>query len=161
MSQTPPIVTRRRLLGAAGAALAVPVVAAWPRPAQAADTPVFSRAGAAINGYDPVAYFTEGAPVKGDAAFITMWNGADWRFSSAANQAAFEADPGAYAPQYGGYCAYAVANGYTARTDPDAWSVVDGKLYLNYSRRVRGLWLQDVPGHVASADANWPGVLAR
>ena len=158
MTRTAPQPTRRHLLLLAAAALPLALL---PRGAEAQEPAVFSGGGAAINGYDPVAYFTDGAPVKGDAAFTTMWNGADWRFASAANQAAFEANPDAYAPQYGGYCAYAVANGYTAKTDPDAWSIVDGKLYLNYSRRVRGLWERDVPGHVASADANWPAVLGR
>ena len=102
----------------------------------------------------------DGAPhSKGDTDHSSTWNGATWRFASADNKAAFDANPDAYAPQYGGYCAYAVANGYTAKTDPDAWSIVDGKLYLNYSRRVRTRWLEDVPGNIAKGDANWPSVL--
>lgn len=152
--------SRRALLGAAAsAALAAPLALATSRPAMAAEPPVFERRGAAINGYDPVAYFTDGAPVEGDPAITSTWNGAEWRFATAENKATFDADPEAYAPQYGGYCAYAVANGYTAKTDPDAWSIEDGKLYLNFSRRVRRLWLEDVPGHIAAGDANWPKVL--
>lgn len=154
-----PFLSRRRFLSAGAAALALPVVLAIPRPAMAGEPPVFSAGGAAINGYDPVAYFTKAAPVRGDAAYTTMWNGAEWRFSSAENQATFERNPERYAPQYGGYCAFAVANGYTAKTDPDAWSVVDGKLYLNFNRRIRTRWLQDVPGNIAAGDANWPSVL--
>ena len=84
---------------------------------------------------------------------------ATWRFSSAANLAAFEADPEAYAPQYGGYCAWAVSQGYTASTDPTAWRIVDGKLYLNYSQGVQRRWEQDIPGNIVKADTNWPKVL--
>ena len=88
-----------------------------------------------------------------------MWKGATWRFASAANRTAFEMNPKAYAPQYGGYCAYAVSRGYTAKIEPDAWRIVDGKLYLNYSRSVRTHWAADVPGNIAKANANWPAVL--
>lgn len=151
--------TRRRLLASAAVLAALPVALAWPRPAMAEEPAIFSAGGAAINGYDPVAYFTEDAPVPGDPAFTTLWNGAEWRFTSAENQSRFERDPERYAPQYGGYCAFAVANGYTAKTDPDAWSVVDGKLYLNFNRRIRSRWLRDVPGNIAAGDANWPAVL--
>lgn len=156
---TRPAFTRRSFLAAGAAAVALPVALTLPRPAMAGEPPVFSARGAAINGYDPVAYFTEGAPVPGDAAFTTMWNGAEWRFSSAETQAMFEGNPERYAPQYGGYCAFAVANGYTAKTDPDAWSVVDDKLYLNFNKRIRSRWLRDVPGNIAAGDANWPSVL--
>ena len=113
----------------------------------------------AINGYDPVAYFTEGRPLEGRAEIASDWDGATLRFASAENKALFDADPEKYAPAYGGYCAYAVSKGYTASTDPDAWSIYEGRLYLNYSRSVRALWSVNKAGHVASADANWPGVL--
>ena len=156
----PATLTRRRLLTAAGAAaLAAPAAFTLSSPAYAAEPPVFQRRGAAINGYDAVAYFTESKPVRGSDDFVSDWNGATWRFASAENKATFDADPEAYAPQYGGYCAYAVANGYTAKTDPDAWSVVDNKLYLNFNKSVRTRWLADVPGHIAAGDANWPAVL--
>lgn len=118
----------------------------------------YSDDGYAIGGYDPVAYHTESRPVKGDTALSLRWQGAEWLFSSAENRAIFEADPMRYAPQYGGYCAFAVSQGYTAKTDPDAFSVVDGRLFLNYSRRVRKMWERDVPGHIASADKNWPSL---
>jgi hypothetical protein len=131
-------------------------------PAAAQGKPeVFSDRGAAIRGYDPVAYFSDAKPVKGSEQFTHQWKGASWRFASAANRERFAAVPEKYAPQYGGYCAYAVAHGYTASIDPDAWSVVDGKLYLNYSPSVRAQWRKDVPGFIRKADANWPGVLAK
>lgn len=120
---------------------------------------IYSDRHGAIRGYDPVAYFTEGKAVKGTDGFTHQWQGATWRFSSAANRDRFAADPGKYAPQYGGYCAYGVAGGYAVSIEPEAWSVVDGKLYLNYSRGVKSSWLKDVPGHVRKADANWPTVL--
>lgn len=119
----------------------------------------YSDDGFAIGGYDPVAYHTENRPVKGDAALSLRWQGAEWLFASAENRAAFEADPMRYAPQYGGYCAFAVSQGYTAKTEPDAFSVVEGRLYLNYSRRVRKMWERDVPGHIASANKNWPSLV--
>ncbi|TAJ73339.1 MAG: YHS domain-containing protein [Phenylobacterium sp.] len=112
----------------------------------------------AVGGYDAVSYFA-GAPVKGDAKFATVWKGAEFRFASAANLAKFKADPAAYAPQYGGYCAWAVAGGYTAKGDPQAWKVVNGKLYLNYDQNVQKRWAQDVPGNIAKGDRNWPKVL--
>ncbi|MAW81003.1 MAG: hypothetical protein CMI63_12265 [Parvularcula sp.] len=113
----------------------------------------------AVDGYDAVAYFTESAPVKGDKAFTTDYNGAEWRFSSADNLAAFKAAPEKYAPQYGGYCAWAVSQNYTARGNPENFTVVDGKLYLNYNDEIQKRWEEDIPGFVAKADENWPGVL--
>ena len=115
--------------------------------------------GRAIKGYDPVAYFTQGKAVEGSGDYTFEYKGATWRFASAANKAAFEKSPEKYAPQYGGYCAYAVSQGHTASIDPEAWTIVDGKLYLNYSLDVRALWRQDIPGYIKQADANWPGVL--
>lgn len=115
--------------------------------------------GVAIKGYDATAYFTEGKPVKGDAAFSCKWNGAEWRFSSAAHRDLFEADPAKYAPQFGGYCAWAVSRGYTAGIDPDAWKIVNGRLYLNYSAKVQQQWAEDIPGNIAKAEENWPKIL--
>ncbi|MEM6624418.1 MAG: YHS domain-containing (seleno)protein [Pseudomonadota bacterium] len=126
----------------------------------AAKEPVYqSLFGTAIDGTDPVAYFTEGRPVEGSSEFTHDWNGATWRFASAENRDLFAANPEQYAPQYGGYCAWAVAQGYTASTDPTAWKIVDGKLYLNYNASVQSRWEADVPGHIASANGNWPAVL--
>ena len=144
---------RRSVLAALGAVLVVP------RAARAATPPVYAEGGIAIDGTDAVAYFTDGAPVAGSAEHAVAWQGAEWRFASEANRAAFAADPGAFAPQYGGWCAWAVAEGYTASTVPEAWAIVDGRLYLNYSRRVQRQWSRDIPGNIARADANWPGVL--
>ena len=87
------------------------------------------------------------------------WMGATWCFVSAANKGTFVADPEAYAPQFGGYCAWAVSEGYTASTTPEAWSIVDGKLYLNYSRRIQRRWEKDIPGNISCATANWPKIL--
>jgi YHS domain-containing protein len=117
-----------------------------------------SWTGTAIEGYDPVAYFEEGKPVEGDSDYTHDWMGATWYFATAANRDLFAADPEKYAPQYGGYCAWAVANGYTAKIDPQAWAVVDDKLYLNYSLDVQKQWQQDVPGNISKADGNWPGI---
>lgn len=115
----------------------------------------------AVSGYDPVAYFTQGKPVEGNGDHEYEWNGATWRFSSAENLGSFKAEPESYAPQYGGYCAWAVSQGYTAPSDPQAWRVVDGKLYLNYSEDVQKKWVRDIPGFIAKADTNWPKVLEK
>nr|WP_275426979.1 YHS domain-containing (seleno)protein [Vibrio astriarenae] len=124
--------------------------------------PVYSDFfGKAIKGYDPVAYFTEGKAVEGDSDFQYEWNGADWYFSSQENLDRFVGNPERYAPQYGGYCAWAVSKGYTAKIDPHAWSVVDGKLYLNYNKSVQSTWQQDIAGNIAKGDANWPSLLAQ
>lgn len=142
--------TTRRLL------LALPLALALPIPVFAEE--VFARWGVAIRGTDPVAYFTEGRPVEGSSDFTADWNGAEWRFASAENRDKFVADPEAYAPQYGGFCAWAVSQGYTASTVPEAWRIVDGKLYLNYSLGVQKQWEGDIPGNIVKADANWPGL---
>lgn len=115
----------------------------------------------AVGGYDPVAYFADEAPVKGSKDFSFDYSGAVWRFSSQENLEKFKADPAAYAPQYGGYCAWAVAQGYTAPGNPENWSVRGGKLYLNYNDKVQADWLKDPDGFIAKADANWPGVLSK
>ena len=119
----------------------------------------FATEGLALSGYDAVAYLREERAVRGSADHALMWKGATWLFVSEDNRAAFEMNPMAYAPQYGGYCAFAVSNGYTAATDPEAFAVHDGRLYLNYSQRVQRMWERDRSGHIASADANWPKVL--
>lgn len=149
----------RRSLGAAFLAAGL-LATGFLAPARALD-PFFNTDGLAIQGYDPVAYFTEGRPVRGKDTFTYSFAGATWRFASAENRDAFAAAPERYAPQYGGYCAWAVSQGYTASTDPDAWRIEDGKLYLNYSRSVQRRWEQDVPGNIAKADANWPGLKGR
>jgi YHS domain-containing protein len=117
--------------------------------------------GLALQGHDPVAYFTEGRPVPGRPELTATHEGATYRFASAANRDAFAAAPGKYAPQYGGYCAYGMASGYKAPVEPDAWTIVEGKLYLNYNRSVRSRWSSDIPGHVRKADANWQSVRSK
>ena len=124
--------------------------------------PFFYQAnGIAIGGTDPVAYFRQGKAVAGSPQFTHSWGNATWQFSSAANRDLFANNPEGYAPQYGGYCAWAVSQGYTAATDPNAWRIVNGKLYLNYNRRVQRSWERDIPGHIDRANRNWPGVLNR
>ena len=137
--------------------------AALPGAAMAAKPPVYTApfSQVAAGGYDVVAYFTAGRPVKGDPKFATEWKGASWQFSSAANLAKFKASPTAYAPQYGGYCAWAVANGYTAKGDPLQWRIVGGKLYLNYNADIQSKWIKDVPGFIRKGDGNWPTVLGK
>ena len=114
--------------------------------------------GVALKGYDPVAYFQENRPVQGNPQFHYEWMSASWLFASAENRDRFASDPAKYAPQYGGYCSYAVSQGHTASIDPEAWKIVDGKLYLNYSKGVQQKWQQDVPGYIQKADHNWPGL---
>ena len=116
----------------------------------------FGDNGIALNGTDPVAYFTQSQAVKGSADFSTDWNGATWYFSTSETLNMFSENPEKYAPQYGGHCAYAVSKGYLASTDPEAWTIHDDKLYLNYSKLVRTLWARDIPGNVIKADTNWP-----
>lgn len=140
-------------------ATALSLSALLPTAALAAKAPVYANDGIAIDGSDPVAYFTQSKPVAGDADITHDWNGATWRFASRENRDTFAADPAAYAPQYGGYCAYAVSEGNIASTIPEAWKIVDGKLYLNYSARFHRRWEKNIPERIANADANWPKVL--
>ena len=120
-----------------------------------------TRGNLAVKGYDPVAYFERSEAVKGDKRFSHEWNGAVWRFASAENRDLFAASPGKYAPQYGGYCAFAVSKGHTASSDPEAWMVYEGKLYLNYSKSVREKWRADLQANIAAANENWPKILAE
>lgn len=118
----------------------------------------FVQSGKAIRGYDPVAYFTEGKPVKGNDKLLYKWNNANWYFSSQQNLDLFKANPEKYAPQYGGYCAYGLSNGYKAPTDADAWSIENGKLYLNYNTEVREMWNKERKERIEKADKNWQQV---
>ena len=117
-----------------------------------------SRKGLALKGHDPVAYFEESKPVEGLPQFTYSWMGAEWRFSSQDNRDQFAAAPDHYAPQYGGYCAWAVSNNYTADVDPEAWKIVDGKLYLNYSKGVQKKWEAEQAQRIQSANTNWPAL---
>jgi YHS domain-containing protein len=153
----------RRAVLAAGAFLGLLGGALQDDSASAKSPPVFAGLikGVAVGGYDPVAYFTQGKPVKGSEQITLEHMGATWRFASEANRDAFKAEPEKYSPRYGGYCAYATAKGYTAKGDPEAWSLYEGKLYLNYDKNVRTLWDKDKAGYVKQADSNWPGVLEK
>lgn len=137
-------------------------LAAHVSPAFAAESvpPVSATAeGVAIRGYDPTAFFTAGRPVEGSPAFTHRWNGAVWRFASAAARDLFAADPDAYAPAYGGYCAWAVSQNYIAPGDPLHWRIVGGALYLNANARAKQLWEADLDAAIARGHANWPSVL--
>ena len=112
----------------------------------------------AIHGYDPVAYFDQGRPIQGEKALAAEWRGASWRFASATHRETFLKDPERYAPQYGGYCAWAMTRGEFADVDPTAWRIVSGKLFLNYDAAVQKKWERDVPGHILAADRRWAGL---
>jgi hypothetical protein len=142
--------------------LIVGIVALAALPALAGATWNQSRwTGVAIDGADAVAYFTQARAVEGSSKFTHRWMGAKWRFASAANRDAFAADPEKYSPQYGGYCAWAVAQGTTAPIEREAWKIVGGKLYLNYSKSIQARWEKDVPGNIRKGDGNWPGIRAK
>lgn len=120
----------------------------------------FKETGIAIRGYDTVAYFTLGKPVKGDEKYAVEWNEATWHFSSQEHADLFKNDPEAYAPQYGGYCAYGVSQNYLVKVEADQWRIEDGKLYLNYDRSVQKKWLKDINGYVEQANSKFPNLLA-
>ncbi len=128
-------------------------------PARALDPVNQSFFGTAIKGYDVVAYFLDAKPVPGSADYEHEWKSATWRFASGEHRNLFAANPTKYAPQYGGYCAYAVSQGGTAPVDPEAWRIVDGKLYLNLNPDIQAIWVEDIPGYIGKADANWPRLL--
>lgn len=118
----------------------------------------YEKDGAALTGHDAVAYFNDGKSVKGSAEHKASYKGSTFYFANEANRAAFSASPERYAPQYGGYCAFGTASGYKAKIDPAAFTIVAGKLYLNYDRAVQKQWSADIPGFIAKADAKWPEV---
>ncbi len=160
-------IDRRRLLGlsaglglAAAAAIAVIVV-----PGQAqTSTPrvnVLSGKNIAVHGYDVVSYFVEGKPMRGRAEFSVESNGARWLFATAEHKILFEQAPDKYLPAFGGYCAYGVSRGYLVKIDPDSWTIDNGKLYLNYDKSVRDIWLKDVGGYIVKADAQFPKLVGN
>ncbi|MEQ1865906.1 MAG: YHS domain-containing (seleno)protein [Micropepsaceae bacterium] len=150
----------RSMFAAIASALAF-VATVLPVHARDADVYTGTFSSLAVGGYDAVAYFKQNRPVEGVAPFSTDYKGATWRFSSQENLNAFKANPTAYAPQYGGYCAWAVSQGYTASGDPQFWKIVGGKLYLNYDSDVQKKWEKDIPGFIVKGDKNWPGVLGK
>lgn len=117
--------------------------------------------GFALDGYDAVAYFTENLPREGKPEFTADYNGAKWQFVSAENRDAFSKDPAKYAPQYGGYCAWAVGHNYTAKGDPQAWRIVDNKLFLNYNKDVQAKWQEEIPKYIADGDKNWKELASK
>ena len=120
-----------------------------------AQTPVFQPKGVAIQGYDPVAYFQEHKPVSGKSEYTYEWNGAKWQFATRENLQSFSQNPQQYAPQYGGYCAFGASRGYLAQTDPQAFTILEGRLYLNYNLDVRTEWMKEVNERIQQADKNW------
>lgn len=120
-------------------------------------TGLLSNTGA--GGYDTVSYFESGEPARGSTRFTASYKGASWRFANAENLRRFQQDPARYVPAYGGYCAWAVSQGYLAKGDPKHWAIRGGRLYLNYDESVQNRWLQDPEGFIQQADANWPAVL--
>lgn len=114
--------------------------------------------GAAIQGYDVVAYHTQQKAVKGSRAFTHVWRGVAWHFATADHRDRFAASPDAFAPQFGGFCAYGVSRGYAVDIDPEAFAIVDGRLYLNYSKRVQQTWNRDRTGYIEKARQNWPKI---
>jgi YHS domain-containing protein len=119
------------------------------------------KAGVAIQGYDPVAFFTDNKPVKGDAKFPVRHNGATYLFASKEHRDAFKADPTKYEPGFGGYCAYGVSRGKLVEIDVEAFQIVAGKLLLQYSKGVREDFNKDSTGNLSKANANWPGLVEK
>lgn len=125
------------------------------------NSPLGGHSEAAIDGYDTVAYFTQGRPVRGQATLATQWMGATWRFSTQAHLDLFKADPERYAPQYGGYCAYGVSQNYLVKVDPEQFTVRGGKLYLNYDAGVQARWSKDPAGYIGKADGRFVELIRR
>jgi YHS domain-containing protein len=125
-----------------------------------AQNEIFVKSDEAIRGYDPVAYFKESKPVEGKDEFSYVWKGATWKFSSEQNRKDFKANPEKFAPQFGGYCAYGMGDesGHKASTSPDAWTIVDGKLYLNYNTDVQKIWKENQKAFIKNANDNWPKI---
>ncbi len=120
-----------------------------------------NRSGLALQGYDPVSYFTDNAATEGSADITSTSGGATYRFASAEHKQMFDADPSKYTPQFGGYCAYAVSRGDTASIDPEAFQIVDGRLLLQYSKSILATFNKDTSANLSKADANWPKLLAE
>ena len=120
-----------------------------------------SNTGLALQGYDPVAYFTLGEATEGNWKITTVHDDAIYRFATEEHKAAFEADPDAYLPQYGGFCAFGAAMGFKFDGDPEYWRVVDGELFLNISQDIQVEWEKDIPGYIVKADGNWETIAQK
>lgn len=148
-----------RTLLLAAAALAAPLAIASPAQADGGVFVGVEGDQIAVGGYDTVSYFQgDGKPVKGNARYTVRYKGADWHFASQKNADAFKANPEAYAPQYGGHCAWAMSRGSLAPGDATLYKVVDGKLYLNFNRQVQQTWLGDITGFISKANTAWVGI---
>jgi YHS domain-containing protein len=119
---------------------------------------IFSTESGAIHGYDPVAFFDEGKPVKGTDSLVFQWHEASWHFASQKNRDAFKSTPEKYAPQYGGYCAFGMSRGYKAKTLPETATIIDGKLYFNYNLEVKKEWSKTPDVYIEKANKNWIAV---
>ncbi len=126
--------------------------------AAAQSSEVYAPSGIAINGYDPVAFFTEGKPLKGLSEFSFTWKNVQWNFISKANLDSFKTAPEKFAPQFGGYCAYGTSQGHKAPTQADTWTIVNEKLYFNYNMKVKGLWDKNRIPLIDSANVKWPTI---
>ena len=114
-----------------------------------------------VSGYDPVAYFTEGKPLKGNGYHVSDFQGVTYAFASEEHKELFDANPAKYVPAYGGYCAYGVAVGKKFVADPEVWKIVQGKLYLNLDRKIQRTWEKDIPGNIKKAEANWAEIIDK
>jgi YHS domain-containing protein len=126
--------------------------------AKAQKSEIYAPGGKALGGYDAVTFFTVARPVKGVDSLAYNWKGSVWLFASRQDLRSFSANPEKYAPQYGGYCAYGAAQGHKASSEIDTWTVVNGKLYFNYSSKIKALWVKDQQSMIQTADKNWPGI---
>lgn len=146
----------------AGLVVSLGLVLAAPQGAMAVDQ-VYTGwlSNVAVDGYDAVAFFTEGRPVEGSREFTMEWRGAEWRFATREHLEMFRENPERYAPQYGGHCAWAMASGDAVSGDPRYWRIVDGKLYLNYDADVQQKWEEDIPGFIERADPEWQRLLSE
>ena len=119
------------------------------------------KTGLALQGYDPVAFFTQNRAVKGTPQFVSTYHGARYQFASAENKSAFDANPSKYEPQFGGFCAYAASENHTAPIEPDAFVILNDRLLLQYNTKIRDKFNQDAQGRLQKADANWPGLVEK
>jgi YHS domain-containing protein len=154
--------SRRSLFALGAAALLASASAFAAPPVNTLKNSLFGgKTDTAINGYDTVAYFTDNKAVKGNDGIATEWMGAKWKFASQEHLDLFKASPEKYAPQYGGYCAYGVTQDYLVKVDPDQFSIIDGKLYLNYDADVQTKWKKDTAGYIKAADAKFQSLLKK
>lgn len=159
MSENNTFTSRKALLGYVIVLVAVVTVGAgvlFSQPSEAIPTYNIDGQEVAIKGYDTVAFFTESKALKGSGEFTSKWEDAIWHFASASNRDLFDANPKRYAPQYGGYCALGIAAGEFADIDPEAWTIVEGKLYFNYNKEFRDdVWRESSQAYLVTAEYNW------